>query len=110
MRNTCCESNMAVPLKLFKGASAAKAVIQSQGEGRRKHLDTKALCIQERDKEGDCATFYIPRLEHCSDFLSHHCIESESERLFLIRRSRPGIPDPCDVREGVSEIGHTFFL
>ena len=85
-----------LPLRLLTDSSAARGIIQRQGCGKVKHLDVKSLWIQERESVGDLTVIKIPRLENCSDLLTHHCTEAEAElhlsRLSAERRCAATLP------------------
>ena len=76
--NMSDEMYMFLPLRLLTDSSAARGIIQRQGCGKVKHLDVKTLWIQERESIGDLTVVKVPRLENCSDLLTHHCSEAEA--------------------------------
>ena len=73
-----------IPLRLLTDSSAAKGIIMRNGVGKVKHLEVKCLWVQERESAGDFVCIKVPRLENCSDLLTHHYSESEV-RLHLTR-------------------------
>ena len=77
--NMATELYMPLPLRLFTDSSAARGIVQRAGCGKVKHLDVKSLWIQEREARGDLSTVKIPRLQNCSDLLTHHYTETEAE-------------------------------
>ena len=73
-----------IPMRLLTDSSAAKGIIMRNGVGKVKHLEVKCLWVQERESAGDFVCIKVPRLENCSDLLTHHYSESEA-RLHLTR-------------------------
>ena len=80
-----------LPLILYTDISAATGIIQRQGCGKVKHLDVKSLWLQERESTADLEVIKVPRLENCSDLLTHHYTEAEADlhlsRMCVERRS-----------------------
>jgi hypothetical protein len=92
------EMYMYLPLRLLTDSSAARGIVQRQGCGKVKHLDIKSLWIQERESVGDLSVVKVPRLENCSDLLTHHWSEAEAElhltRMSVERRCSASLPPP----------------
>ena len=84
--NMSHELYMPLELRLLTDSSAARGIVQRQGCGKVKHLDVKTLWIQERESSGDLTVVKVPRLENCSDLMTHHYTESEAQ-LHLTRMS-----------------------
>ena len=74
------EIHLPVALELKTDASAARGVIQRQGAGKVKHLSVKQLWVQEREACKELSVKKIPRDFNPSDFLTHHCSESDLTR------------------------------
>ena len=73
-----------IPMRLLTDSSAAKGIILRNGVGKVKHLEVKCLWVQEPESAGGFARIKVPRLENCSDLLTHHYSENEV-RLHLTR-------------------------
>ena len=73
-----------IPMRLLTDSSAAKGIILRHSVGKVKHLEVKCLWVQERESAGDFVCIKVPRLENCSDLLTHHYSENEA-RLHLTR-------------------------
>ena len=52
-------------------ASAARGVFLRQGVGKVRHLQVKQLWLQEDVAAGDLTIVKIPRVDNCSDALTH---------------------------------------
>ena len=106
LRNMGSECIVDIPMKLHTDSSAAKGIIMRNGVGKVKHLEVKCLWVQERESAGDFICVKVPRLENCSDLLTHHYSENEARinltRMGLeLRRERQPHDDHC---EGGEEI------
>ena len=90
-RNMSIELYTPMSLVMMTDSSAARGIVQRQGCGKVKHLDVKTLWLQEREATGELTTNKVPRLENCSDLLTHHYTESEANlhlsRMSVERRS-----------------------
>ena len=97
--NMSMELFISLPLRSLTDSSAARGIILRSGVGRAKHLDIKLLWIQERDVQGDLQCIKIPRLQNCSDLLTHHFTEAEGklhlENMGLVVRSVRHQPTPA---------------
>ena len=69
--------------------------------GKVKHMDVKSLWIQERESVGDLTVVKVPRLENCSDLLTHHYTEAEAE----LHLSRMSVERRCSASQTSSEGG-----
>ncbi len=58
-------------LELKTDASAARGVILRQGVGKVRHLQVKQLWLQENVAAGELSIVKIPRVDNCSDALTH---------------------------------------
>ncbi len=58
-------------LDLKTDASAARGVILRQGVGKVRHLQVKQLWLQENVAAGELIIVKIPRVDNCSDALTH---------------------------------------
>ena len=58
-------------LELRTDASAARGVILRQGVGKVRHLQVKQLWLQENVAAGELTIVKIPRVDNCSDALTH---------------------------------------
>ena len=58
-------------LELRTDASAARGVILRQGDGKVRHIQVKQLWLQESVAAGELSIVKIPRVENCSDALTH---------------------------------------
>ena len=93
--NMAAELYTPMSLRLRTDSSAARGIVQRTGCGKVKHLDVKSLWLQESESNGDLVTEKIPRLQNCSDLLTHHFSETEAD-LHLARMSverRRGLVD-----------------
>ena len=77
--NMAKECYVDLSMNLLTDSSAAKGIIMRNGVGKVKHLEVKCLWIQERESNGDFVCLKIPRLENCSDLLTHHYTEPEAQ-------------------------------
>ena len=68
-----------IPLRVLTDSSAARGIILRNGVGKVKHLDVKVLWIQEREEVGNLKCIKVPRLQNCSDVLTHHYTEAEGK-------------------------------
>ena len=58
-------------LELRTDASAARGVILRQRVGKVRHLQVKQLWLQENVAAGELTIVKIPRVDNCSDALTH---------------------------------------
>ena len=76
--NLSHELYMPLPLRLMTDSSAAKGIVQRQGCGKVKHLGVKSLWLQERESAGDLEVVKVPRIQNCSDLMTHHYSDREA--------------------------------
>ena len=79
LRNLAHELGDQIWLRLRGDSSANDGILKRSGAGKVKHLSVRQLWLQEKVGEGDLWHEKIPRLQNCSDAMTHYFSRAEAD-------------------------------
>ncbi len=87
MRSLLADLGVVCRVRMFVDASAALGIIQRQGIGKIRHLDTSVLWLQQKELKEKLTFSKVHGTENCADLMTKHltlkCLEGHVARMNL---------------------------